>query len=277
MADGDILLYVCRQLASACAGIFLPCLTARARLMPMPLRELTSATPLHYSSSHSQHRTCCCACCSARARGSACAASRTKMSQMSTPVLRSCFPHGSSPPRLQARQAPLSGPQIKICTAKVRSGALSSDVEICANSGEFSEGRCPVGAPTTAAWEALASVMQVDELWTALECFNMNQNLGHRIVRGRKADALAMMKDLAQTARLQINPCFTHRLVIFSCHPWHPRHMIHTLLPHTHKPSDVGCPNCALRASALHHGRLCGGGVEHGAHVPPRDTLGPPQ
>lgn len=43
-------------------------------------------------------------------------------------------------------------------------------------------------------------MMQVDELWTALECFNMNQDLGRRIVRGRKNDALAMLKDLAQTA-----------------------------------------------------------------------------
>lgn len=49
-------------------------------------------------------------------------------------------------------------------------------------------------------------MMQANELWTALERFNMSLDLGRRIVRSRKADALSLLKELALTARLPVPP-----------------------------------------------------------------------
>lgn len=48
-------------------------------------------------------------------------------------------------------------------------------------------------------WKAASSVLQVNELWQALEHFNMQQSLGHRITKGRREDAVCMLKDLATT------------------------------------------------------------------------------
>jgi hypothetical protein len=51
-------------------------------------------------------------------------------------------------------------------------------------------------------WQASASVLQVGELWMALEHFNMSHNLGHRIVRGRRSDAIALLSTLAKSVRM---------------------------------------------------------------------------
>lgn len=48
-------------------------------------------------------------------------------------------------------------------------------------------------------WKAVASVMQVNELWAAVEHFNMQQRLGHHITRGRRDDACRMLQQLAVT------------------------------------------------------------------------------
>ena len=45
----------------------------------------------------------------------------------------------------------------------------------------------------------MASVMQVNELWAAVERFNMQQRLGHHIARGRRDDACRMLQQLAAT------------------------------------------------------------------------------
>ena len=57
------------------------------------------------------------------------------------------------------------------------------------------------------AWKAASSVMQVNELWAAVEHFHMQQHLGHRITRGRREDACRMLEQLAATVCFQSLAC----------------------------------------------------------------------
>jgi hypothetical protein len=52
------------------------------------------------------------------------------------------------------------------------------------------------------AWKAAASVLQVSELWKALEHFRMQGDFAHRIARGRRSDALQALQQLADTVRV---------------------------------------------------------------------------
>lgn len=100
---------------------------------------------------------------------------------------------GSAAPRVSSSPSPPepAGDASGMSTQVAGAGrALSSDAGI--------DSRAAGGAGE---WELAAGVMQVGELWAALEHFNCAHDLGRRIQRGRRANALAMLRQLASAVR----------------------------------------------------------------------------